>query len=240
MNQVIAIEKGVKSVSYKEFSEIHKKLQKSALLGGLARRYRPTSDEGEIMPPESQKVQVLVTDALQEAKAALLDLFNITATKDYGNCEARADIVVGGQTLAEAVPVTHLLFLDKQLVDLRTFVQKLPTLDPSETWHLDEASDCWASETVETTRVKKILRNHEKAPATEHHPAQVEVYKEDLIVGYWKTTKFSGALPARQVTELLGKVDKLQKAVKFAREEANSKEVQRSTIGDSILGYLFG
>jgi hypothetical protein len=34
-----------------------------------------------------------------------------------------------------------------------------------------------------------------KAEATEKHPAQVEVYHEDVVVGQWKTVKFSGALP---------------------------------------------
>lgn len=35
-----------------------------------------------------------------------------------------ADVVVDGVVLATAVPVTHLLFLDKQLSDMRTFIAK--------------------------------------------------------------------------------------------------------------------
>ncbi|MBA2680632.1 MAG: hypothetical protein H0U76_19830 [Ktedonobacteraceae bacterium] len=46
--------------------------------------------------------------------------------------------------------------LEKQLVDLHTFVRKLPVLDPSETWTLDSSADCWATEPVQTLKTKKV------------------------------------------------------------------------------------
>ena len=138
------------------------------------------------------------------------------------------------------MPVTYLLFLEKQLVDLHTFVKKLPVLDAAESWTFDESADCYATEPVQTVRTKKVPRNHVKAEATEKHPAQVEVYYEDVTVGYWKTVKFSGALPAKRVNELLERVEKLQQAVKFAREEANGTEVDRPAGRRKGLRYLFG
>ena len=50
----------------------------------------------------------------------------------------------------------------------------------------------------------------------------------------------TGALPARRVNELLERVEKLQQAVKFAREEANNVEVEDQTVGEQVFGYLFG
>jgi hypothetical protein len=88
-------------------------------------------------------------------------------------------------------------------------------------------------------RTKKIPRNHVKAEATEKKPTQVEVYYEDVSVGYWRTVKFSGALPAQRVNELLSRVEKLQQAVKFAREEANNLEIEDQQIGVRIFEYLF-
>ena len=88
-------------------------------------------------------------------------------------------------------------------------------------------------------KTKKVPRNHVKAEATEQHPAQVEVYYEDVVVGYWRTVKFSGSLPARRVNELLERVERLQQAVKFAREEANNTEVSDQKIGEKVLQYLF-
>ena len=61
-----------------------------------------------------------------------------------------------------------------------------------------------------------------------------------MIVGHWRTVKFSGALPATRVTELTERVRKLQEAVKYAREEANSVEVEEQKVGESIFNYLFG
>ena len=51
--------------------------------------------------------------------------------------------------------------------------------------------------------------------------------------------KFSGALPAKRVHELTDRVEKLQAAVKYAREEANSAETTDQEVGDAVFGYLF-
>ncbi len=240
LNQIIAVEKGIKSRSYQDLTEAHHALQKQTLLSGISRTYRPRDEEGEQLPPESTKVQVKAQDIIRQTVDVLTKLFDVTATKDWANCKAKANVVVDGQTLLKDVPATYLLFLEKQLTDLHTFIKKLPVLDASETWTFDASADCWATEPVQTLRTKKVPRNHVKAEATDKHPAQVEVYYEDVTVGFWRTIKYSGALPAQRVNELLTRVEKLQQAVKFAREEANSLEVEDIKVGDAIFKYLFG
>jgi hypothetical protein len=240
LNQIIAVEKGVKSRSYQDLTEAHHALQKQTLLSGISRTYRPRDEEGEQLPPESTKVQVKAQDIIRQTVEVLTKLFDVTATKDWANCKAKANVVVDGQTLLTDVPATYLLFLEKQLTDLHTFIKKLPVLDASETWTFDASADCWATEPVQTLRTKKVPRNHVKAEATEKHPAQVEVYYEDVTVGFWRTIKYSGSLPAQRVNELLSRVEKLQQAVKFAREEANGLEVEDIKVGDTIFKYLFG
>lgn len=240
LNQIIAVEKGVKSKSQQELTAVQQKLQKPQLLAGISRTYQPKDEEGEQLPPESTRVQVRSEEVLRDTAATLTRLFDVTATKDWANCTARADVLVDGQPLLSDVPVSYLLFLEKQLADLQTFVRRLPVLDAAESWVQDPSSDAWKTETVRTIRTKKVPRNHVKAPATDRHPAQVEVYYEDIAIGYWNTVKFSGALPARRVNELLARVEKLQQAVKFAREEANGAEVADRRVGDVVFGYLFG
>ena len=66
-------------------------------------------------------------------------------------------MVVDGKVLLSQVPATYLLFIEKQLVDLHTFIKKLPVLDPSETWAFDPSADCWATEPVQTVKTKKFL-----------------------------------------------------------------------------------
>lgn len=240
LNQIIAVEKGVKSKSQQDLAAAQHGLLKPALLAGIARTYQPKDEEGEQLPPESTRVQVRAEDVLRDTATTLTRLFDVTATKDWANCTARADVTVEGRVILSQVPVSYLLFLEKQLTDLAAFVRKLPVLDASESWVQDPSTDAWKTEPVRTVRTKKVPRNHVKAEATEKHPAQVDVYYEDIPVGYWTTVKFSGALPARRVNELLDRVEKLQTAVKFAREEANGAEVTDQRVGDAVFGYLFG
>jgi hypothetical protein len=240
LNQIIAVEKGVKSKSSQELSQALHDLQKASLLSGISRTYQAKDEEGEQLPPESTRVQVQAEDVLRSTATALTRLFDVTATKDWANCEARADVVVGGTTLLRDVPVTYLLFLEKQLAELYAFVRKLPKLDAAEAWSQDPSTDTWRTDPVRTVRTKKVPRNHVKAEATPEHPAQVEMYFEDVPVGYWTTVKFSGALPARRVNELVDRVEKLQNAVKFAREAANSAEVTDRSVGSVVFDYLLG
>ena len=240
LNQIIAVEKGIKSRSFQELTEAHHALQKPSLLSGISRTYRAKDEEGEQLPPESTKVQVKSEDIVRQTAGILGKLFDVTATKDWANCTARASVVVDGQTIMGDVPVSYLLFLEKQLTDLHTFIKKLPVLDASESWEFDASADTWATEPVQTLRTKKIPRNHVKAEATDKHPAQVEVYYEDVTVGFWRTLKFSGAMPAKRVNELLERVEKLQQAVKFAREEANNLETTEQKVGDAFFKYLLG
>lgn len=241
LSQIIAVEKGVKSDATRRVTDLHRDVQKQPLLSGISRSYRPRDEEGDHLPPESTRVQVKADDVLAEAAQVLTRLFDVTLTKDTANCTAAADVAVNGKVLLKKVPVTYLLFLEKQLTDVHTFVAKLPLLDPAEDWEdaIDPVTGCWKTRPVQTVRSKKVPRNHQVAAATPQHPEQVQVYTEDVPVGDWTTVKFSGALPATRVRQLLDRVEELQRAVKYAREEANGTEVSDRHAGEIIFGYLF-
>ncbi|WP_214110471.1 DUF7873 family protein [Acrocarpospora catenulata] len=238
LNQILAVEKGVKSDVQRKVNDANNLIQKAPLLSGISRTYQPIDDEGEQLPAESTRVQVQAEQVLVDIATAMTRLFDVTATKDVANCSAKADVKIDGDVLVPDVPVTYLLFLEKQLSELHTFVSRLPTLDPSETWSRDENTDSWRTEPVKTTRTKKVPRNHVLAAATDKHPAQVQVYNEDVVVGYWTKIGFSGALPQRRVNELLVRIVRLQEAVKYAREEANGTEITDQRVGETLFAYL--
>lgn len=240
LNQILAIEKGARAHAHRAVTDAYHALQKEARFAGISRTYRPKDDEGDRLPSESTLVQLNAEAILGNLGRDLTRLFDVTMTKEVANTEAKADVVVDGQVVLRQIPVTGLLFLEKQLTDIRAFISKLPTLDPSEKWHHDAAAGAWATEVTETTRTKKVPQNHVKAPATDKHPAQVEMYYEDQVVGFWSTTKFSGAVPADRVAELLGRVDALMDAVKFAREQANSIEITDVHVGKAVFDFLLG
>lgn len=239
LNQILAVSKGVKTRSYATLTKLHHALAQASKLQGVSRAYKPRDDDGEQFPPESTLVQVRTNEVLIQVADTLTRLFDVELTKDAGNQQAKADIMVDGQLLAADVPVSYLLFLEKQLSDLDSFITKLPVLPPEEHWTYDPATDTYVTAPAQTVKTKKIPRNHVKAPATDKHPAQVEVYMEDVLVGYWTTMKFSGALPQSEVSRLKERVVKLQEAVKQAREKANSTVVEDQRIGSALFGYLF-
>jgi len=238
-NQIIAIEKGARGEAEGMITRAYHVLQKTVLLNGIARSYIPQAEDGDQLPPESTLVQVRASDEINKVTEKLSRMFDVVATREKTNTVAKASVVVDGDTLISEVPANVLLFLEKQLVDIVTFIRKLPTLDPAETWHYDSASDCYVTEPTQTTRTKKIPKNHVLAAATDKHPAQVQMYHEDVVAGTWTTRKFSGALEVRVVSDMLARVQKLQAAVKMAREEANTCEAVDLKIGDKVLGYVF-
>lgn len=241
LNQVIAIEKTVKSRAQKELTAAYKLLDKPQLFSGLNKQWRKLDEEnGEDRPSENKRVQVKVPDLLESVSETLSELFEITAQKDYANCEARADVVVDGTPLLTRVPVTYLLFLEKQLVDMHTFVSKLPVLDSDEDWTHDSVVNIYKSNPVSTQSTKKVETPIVLYDATDKHPAQTQLITKDVIVGHWETVKMSGAVTESKKKELLRKVEKLQNSVKCARETANEETASSQGVGATVLSYLFG
>lgn len=238
LNQVLAIEKGHKSRAEQGLTKAYQQLQKSDLLDGLEKTYQPKDEEGDQLPPDSKRLQLRVGEVIDGVTRDLSEFVDITLTKDVANCSAKADLVVDGQTLAKDIPVTTLLFLEKKLTDLHTFVNKLPVLNPAYDWRYDDARACFVTEPRQTARTVKIEEPVMLAPATDKHPAQVQLRAKDVLAGYWTTVNLSGALPAQRVNALRTRVEKLQDAVKAAREAANSQNVENQKLGEKLFGYL--
>ena len=240
LNQLIAVTNGQKGRTQKSETEVYHKFQKAALFSGISRKYRPKDEEGETFPSESKKVICRVRDLIEEASVALIRLIDLVATIDRANCAASASVALGETQSLNAVPVTTLLFLEKRLVDLHTFIESIPTLDPSEDWKFSRGADCFATPTTEKNKTKKVPKAFVKYAATKEHPAQVDTFTEDVVTGTWETISFSGALPESEKAEMLYRVKQLQDGIKTAREEANNLEVTDENIGKRICEYIFG
>lgn len=239
LNQIIAIEKGDKTRAERTETDLYHSLEKSVLFTGISRTYTPKDEEGDQLPPESTKVQIKSKAVIKQLAEVLTRRIDIIATKDEANTHAKANIVVDDTVIAPEVPVTTLMSLEKELEKLAAFVGRLPVLDPAQDWTYDSNRGVYAADAVDKTRTTKVPKNHVLSEATKEHPAQVTMYHEDVIAGTWRKIDFSGALPADDVAAIAARLDKLRTAVKFAREEANSIDVEDVNIGASFLGYLF-
>lgn len=81
LNQIIAVEKGVKARSHQRLTEAHHALQKPALLSGISRTYRSKDEEGEQLPPEATRVQVKAEDIIRSTVDILSELFDVTGLR---------------------------------------------------------------------------------------------------------------------------------------------------------------
>lgn len=239
LNQIIAIEKGVKSRTYSDLTSLNKMAQKPDLFTGFVKNYLKKDEEGEDFPAEKKRVQVFADELLRNASRTMTELMEVTARKDWTNCSAVADVVIDDKVIIPGAPVSYLLFLEKQLNDFCTLVDNLPTLDENEVWKKDLDSGLLKSEPVKTHRTKKVQKPIVLYPATEQHPAQTQLVTEDVLVGYWEQVKFSGAIPATKKKALLEKAVKLGKAIKEARETANmTEEVKSPDVGGAIFSFI--
>ena len=241
LNQVIAVEKGIKSRVYADLSALHHSTQKADLFNGFAKQYQPILDDGEQLPPENKKVQLTAEKAIDQTQHLLRDLFDVTATKDWTNCAARASIKIDDKVILEDVPVSYLLFLEKQLTDVRTFIASLPVLDDAENWKQDENSGLYKTAELKTHRTKKVQKAIVLYDATDRHPAQTQLITEDVIAGHWILVKHSGAIARPEKEAIARKVEILLRAIKEAREEANGKVVVPTPdVSKAVFSFIFG
>lgn len=238
LNQVLAIEKGVKERVHKESTELYHAAQKPTLFNGFTKDYRPINDQSEVYPPQRQRVQLNAEDALVAAITGQKELVNITAQKDFANQVASADIVVDGNVLVKDAPATLILWLEKRVEDIRTFVQHLPTLDEAVEWAPDVNTALYRSEPLTTHRTQKVVEPIVLYPATDKHPAQTQLLNKDVLVGFWDEIKLSGALPVPRKKLILQRIEKLYQAVKSAREAANMTVAPKHEVGSALLDFL--
>lgn len=241
LNQINAVVTARKGDAEKQITELHKLIQKEQLFTGRERTYRPLDEvNGQKLPSESQRVQQRADDLIRQAREKWTELWNLVLTQDTGNQSAKADIVVDGKTVLTNVPVTTLLFLDKQVNDLETFVSKIPTPDPAEEWAHDPNSGLLRGKANESLRTSKEPTVIVKYPATTEHPAQTELFTKDVPVGTWTQIMYSGCIATDRKNAILARVRKLQDAIKVAKEQANMLEVERQKAAEALFGYVFG
>lgn len=240
LNQVIAVEKGIKTRVETAVTAAYHVIQKPTLFVGMRRTYQPKTADGDGLPPEQNLVQQRASLLLRDLTRLFTELFDVTAAKDYANTLARADVIVDGVPLLTGVPAPYLLFLEKKLVDVHTFIGKLPTLDPSATWTLDANDGLYKTPTTQLARTAKVIKGLVLHPPTKEFPAQTAQISEDVIVGHFEQFWMSGGIPREEQLRLLEKVENLTKAVKYAREQANMVPAPQPDIGKAVFGWLFG
>lgn len=242
LHQILAVESGIRTQTQADLAKLHTPVSHHQLLLGQTRTYTPLEEDGEKIPPERALLQVRLPSVLAKTAKVWEKLLDVTATRDFANCDAKADVKLdNGTVILKQAPATYLLWLEKKLQELHSFICSLPLLPPEIEWVWDKTQNCFRNkEAIVTTRTAKVFYAHQLAPATPEHPAQVNEKSREQVIGHYHTLRFCGAFELETAQEMKGRVEELFRAVKFAREEANRIDVVDQKVGKGLLSYIFG
>lgn len=198
-------------------------------------------DENQKPVTESQSdIQTTVAKEIEWASQHLIKRIDLEATIGEANTLARADVVLeDGTIFLKSVPATVLLELEKRFTELQRLALSIPTLDPTKGFTPDAQTGTWIARDIVKTRTKKTPRVLVKYEATAAHPAQTEVFQEDVPVGTLNESEWSSLITPAQKSEIINRVEVLLRAVKYARSVANNTTVEHVQIGKSIMDYIF-
>ena len=188
---------------------------------------------------ENKSITTTVGDKLDYVSDSIIRYFNVVAQKESTNQKAMSDLVVDGQVLVKDAPATLLLGLETKLKQVRAMYEAIPTIAPGVNWQKDGTlGDVWKADPTHSMKTEKIIRPFELSPATKEHPAQVEKLSDTKNVGMYTTITVSGAWSPKEKSDALGRIDKLIRAVKKARQRANMQEVEKLEIGKVLMDFI--
>lgn len=245
LHQLIAVQRGIDEETAKTLGMVKHMFSiggDADPLTGLSRVYQPKDEGGEELPPQSRRVQITAAELISRVGESLTKMFDVKFAREEGNCNARANVTVDGQSILTDVPVGYLMYLEAQVGQIVFLIDQIPTLNPADDWS-DSApglrDGVWQSAERKTAVPKRTPQVQVLYDATKEHPAQVRPYETEVTVGWWTTTKYSGQMDPKVAQEMRARAVKVQEAVRKAREQANRLEVTDRSAGP-LISFIFG
>jgi len=245
LHEVLAVESGLQTAAKKINDETIKTFGKKDehFVETVTEVRHFAEDDSKLNTDETKAMVTTVFDKLLYTVLPNVRALDAYLQKEATNQLAKADIEVDGKVIAADVPATVLLGLETKLTELRLVYEAIPTLAPGPTWQIDgdkrKAGGVYRSMQPDVTfRTRKTVKPIIMAPATEHHPAQVQAVSEDVPVAKITKQHWSGMITSGQKSDLLERLDQLLRAVKRARQRANATDVIKRTIGKELFAFL--
>jgi hypothetical protein len=249
LHELLAVEGSIRGQSQKVRSDLASTFEKKRhLFEGLKKTFFPSDEAAASVVEDERTIQSTVPKELKWISGFLAKSIDSGYAINVANTQAQADVFIGDNgdgAFLFNVPATALLELEKRLAEVQEFLLTIPTLDPAKGFETSrEASsegDIYKAREVRKTRTKKIQKPLVLAPATEQHPAQVQLVSEDVPTGTILEQEWSGLITPAAKADMIARCEELSRAVKKARSRANDQEFDRpAPIGKKILDYVFG
>lgn len=241
LHELLAVESDLKAEAQRTLSQVRGLFTDGVgRFVGQVRKYQPLEESGESFADEITNLATTVTSELDNLQIPFGRWLNAAIQKEVTNQNTTADVVIDGIVLLAGLPATALLNLEGKLAELRRIYAAIPVNDPTEYWKWDEQLGYYVASLRVTYKTKKAPRSHVAYEATKEHPAQVEMFTEDVRVGTWTTSIHSGALAPTEKRRLLGRLDTLARAVKQARQRANNIDADNAVVSKTIFEFIHG
>lgn len=233
MHELLAVEGGLQKVWREIVAEAKVTFaKKMAHFLGATKTLKMKDDAREFEAAagaEHKELTTTVDDKLDYTEESGVDYLDALFQKELANQEARADLVIDGNTVATGLPATFLLGMEDRLKLLREMYQAIPTLSPGTNWELDKDKGKGVYVTVPdavTEKTEQVIKYTTVAQATDNHPEQVRESPSREVIGRYTSRTWSGMITPAKKSDLLARLDVLQRAIKQARQRANQVEVQ--------------
>ncbi len=252
LHELLAVEADLEGRSRNIMNETRKVFKdKPVLFMGAVRNYKPFEDDGIDYPSEFQNLTSTVDEKLEYTGKSIIKYYDALLQKEATNQVAKADLVVDGQVIATGLPATFLLGMEARLRNVREVYAQIPTLAIGTEWKADEAKGkgVWSTvhpeesmKTEKTTKSKVLYEAKfpKEGEGGQSIPAVIDKWNEVINVGKYTKYVWSGMLTPARKSELLDRIDSLLRAVKKARQRANSTEVLKVNVGKSLMDYING
>jgi hypothetical protein len=245
LHEVLSVDRDLEQRDQTSRGEAIQILAQSGAFRGFVKTLTMFKEEDKCEEAANSETSVITYTVEQIFDAAFgesIKYVDAVAQKERTNQEARADIVLeDGTVIVRDVPATVLLSLERQVVEWRKGIQAAPVLSAGLEWEddADLGKGIYKNKhDIKRLRTKNVKVPIELSPATNQHPAQVQLADDTITTGEYVEQHWSAMLkPARKI-ELLTRINDLSNAIKKARMRANKTEIVHIAVGEPIFEWL--
>ena len=246
LHELLAVEGNLETQAEKVRADLANAFEKKAHLFREKKTvFKPSvEDERESTTVECD-LQTTVKAQLDELSEYLAKSWDAAIQVAETNTKARADIVLEDDeqtVLVVGMTATSLLDLEKKVAKVRELLKSIQTLDSAMGFQADpqRGANVWKAREVVKTKTKKVHEVITKAQPTKEHPAQTELLWLDKPIGELHEQEWSGLITPAEKTQLLARVEMLERAVRKARSRANDTEVEANRkVAKKLLQFVF-
>lgn len=238
--ELLAIEKDLSSRTTESAKETTSRFSNADNFLGITTHFAKLLEDQPDFQDEYKPLSGNVDYALGEYLEHLGLYIDTTIEKESANTTAFSDVILEGEKFLENWSATALLNLESRLDELHKVYSAIPTLPDSEIWTFDSAKGCYVSQNRKQLRTVKTQKAIVLYEATKEHPAQVQLVSTDVPAYEVERTLYSGMLTLSDKKSRIDRIEKLQRAVKQARQRANTVETQPKEVAKKIFDYING